>query len=216
MLVTTQLRVICLNHNLQQEWEHDLAVGACLPACLCFCCCWRLTGCASVRWLPVLWRRWLDEGVVTHALHGWLHCTTGRVIPTHPLFLWHTTASLLFPLLHPQAHYPQHGAIRELAIHVSGAAGEGGRGLWAGRGRSAMLQWLRFPERGLAHVSWCLRMKWIWLHRGAGWGGLRGRTVSCLGSSAWPPPLRPHILNGTRLCILLGPVLRVTQSYCPA
>ncbi|KAL4855412.1 Importin-5 [Chlorella vulgaris] len=63
VLVTTQLRVICLNHNLQQEWEHDLS-----------------------------------------------------------------------------AHYPQHGAIWELAIHVSDQrVDKSSRGIPAGEGDKGLV-----------------------------------------------------------------------------
>lgn len=48
VLVTEDLKVICLNHNLQKEWEEDLAVSGC--PCVCYNCvrfCWLQ---CAVRW----------------------------------------------------------------------------------------------------------------------------------------------------------------------
>lgn len=47
VLVTEDLKVICLNHNLQKEWEEDLAVrpqGACLVV-VCCSAAWPVMNC---------------------------------------------------------------------------------------------------------------------------------------------------------------------------
>lgn len=51
VLVTEDLKVICLNHNLQKEWEEDLAVRSCRRVCYCNCIASCSLHCAVHWWL---------------------------------------------------------------------------------------------------------------------------------------------------------------------
>ena len=152
VVVTTDLKLLCLNHNLQKEWEVNLAVRQAVlraPPCR-----------------PAVVQRWNPAREPASAPH--LQETRGRAWwGARPSTAAYSAACGPLPALpcltlprpgalHPaQPHFPLHGGIRELAVHVSGARRRGEGSGWVQKRAGGSL-WRGVPQVQRAPTCWAV------------------------------------------------------------